>query len=648
MTANSNCLQKILFLFLLLGATLTGAAQTIRGKALDAKTGEPLVGATVLIEHTRYASVVMLDGSFVLKNIPAGTYSLKVKSLGYADAPAKEIVVSGSSTQVISFSLEPQSQELSVVAVTSRMNGDADNSARRLEKNADLLENILSAKTIQLSPDVTVANALQRISGVTIQRSSSGEGRYAIIRGMDERYNTTLVNGVKIPSPDPKYRYVPMDLFPSDMLERLEVIKSLTPAMEGDAVGGTMNLVMKNAPGNFTLTAHAGTGFSTLFSSSRPFSAYQHGAVSAASPAEIFGNNYAATQNDFSRANLNFTKHKLPFNSVAGLTIGGRVAKNKLGIIFSGAYQDMFRGSNSDFLVPNAQPQVVNNLDNQAVISDLYIRKYSTQTTRFGLHNKLDYIINDRNHISLYNMYVHMNEFQTRETYDSVYLNKLSDNLMRSRTQRQSIYSSTLQGDHILGSRFRMGWTGSYALAKGAMPDMAEYDVQSKGAGVFIVEKMSRQWQHNTDQNLAGYLNFYFTPSIAQTHAELSWGGMYRHKSRNNYYNDYSLSPVLTNSQPQVFSNFNSANYLFSPANLGTGAVSTANPNTYKSYEDVAAGYLQLKFMATAALQVLGGARVEYTRQHFSTVMPESYPGREGQIEYADLLPGAQLKYALT
>ena len=77
-------------------------------------------------------------------------------------------------------------------------------------------------------PDVTVANALQRVSGVTVQRSASGEGRYAIIRGMDQRYNSTLVNGIKIPSPDPNFRFVPMDIFPSEMLERLEVIKALT------------------------------------------------------------------------------------------------------------------------------------------------------------------------------------------------------------------------------------------------------------------------------------------------------------------------------------------------------------------------------------------------------------------------------------
>ncbi|MGG2309856.1 TonB-dependent receptor plug domain-containing protein, partial [Salmonella enterica] len=91
---------------------------------------------------------------------------------------------------------------------------------------ADPIINVLSAKTIQLLPDITVANALQRVSGVTIEKGSTGEGRYPIIRGMEKRYINTLINGIKIPSPDNKNRFIPLDLFPSDLLERLEVSKT--------------------------------------------------------------------------------------------------------------------------------------------------------------------------------------------------------------------------------------------------------------------------------------------------------------------------------------------------------------------------------------------------------------------------------------
>jgi len=99
---------------------------------------------------------------------------------------------------------------------------------------------------------------------------------------------------------------------------------------------------------------------------------------------------------------------------------------------------------------------------------------------------------------------------------------------------------------------------------------------------------------------------------------------------------------------PQPYSSFNANNYVFSPAGNGAGAVTSASPNTYTSNEDVAAGFIQLKLMATPQLQILGGARVENTRQDFTTVMPKSYTGRAGNVQYTDLLPSIHLKYAIT
>jgi len=643
-------IRRSVFLFFVILIAGSGFAGVIKGRVTDARTGEPLSGATVEIKKDKVHlfCLVNLDGSYQLKNVPAGRYELSIKSSGYNGAKTYSIELKeGAADIVFNTSLQSESTMLDEVTVVTG-NKETDHGARNLEKVSPVLVNILSQKTIELLSDLTVANALQRVSGVSIQRSSSGEGRYAIIRGMDERYNNTLINGVKIPSPDAKYRYVPMDLFPSDMLERLEVIKSLTPAMEGDAVGGTMNLVMKSAPQHFMFNTNIATGFSGLFSSSRPFASYDHSAVNGQSPAEIHGNGYAATQNDFSKGNLNFSNHNLPFNTVAGMTIGGRLAHQKLGIIVSGSYQDMYRGSNSDFLVPNAQPQVVGDLNNQSVISDLYLRRYSTQTKRIGLHNKIDYQINKDNTISLYNMFVHMNEFQSRSTYDSVYLNKLSDNLYRSRTQKQSIYNSTLQGNHILSNSISVNWTGSYARATSKVPDMAEYDYQSASTpGTYIVQKLSRIWQHNTDQDLAGYLNIVLKPLIGKKGFEFTAGAMYRHKSRDNYYNEYSLSPVLTGGQPQYWTDYNSATYNFSPASNAMGAITTANPNTYSSAEDVSAAYGQLKLMAGWHLEILGGLRIEHTKQNFTTVMPESFAGRYGTVIYTDPLPSLHLKYGL-
>jgi len=240
-------------------------AQTIKGKVVDANNGEPLVGATVKLDDTKSVALVKLDGTFVFTKLKPATYQINVSYEGYKKAAGKTVTVSDNGIKVIDFSLESLTNELSSVTVNASASHDGDKGARRIEKIAEPLLNVLSAKTIQLLPDITVANALQRVSGVTIEKSGSGEARYPIIRGMEKRYINTLVNGIKIPSPDNKNRYIPLDLFPSELLERLEVSKSLTPSMEGDAIGGTVNLVMKDAPAHLLLQANVSMGFSAAF-----------------------------------------------------------------------------------------------------------------------------------------------------------------------------------------------------------------------------------------------------------------------------------------------------------------------------------------------------------------------------------------------
>src|SRR5437868_5505655 len=115
---------------------------------------------------------------------------------------------------------------------------------------------------------------------------------------MDPRYNTTLINGIKIPSPDNKQRYVPLDIFPADLVERIEVYKSLTPELEGDASGGVINMAMKTAPDQLRIEGNAGIGYSQLFSM-RSFENYSTATVNSKSPAEINGIGSSASVSDF-------------------------------------------------------------------------------------------------------------------------------------------------------------------------------------------------------------------------------------------------------------------------------------------------------------------------------------------------------------
>lgn len=651
----------LLFSFGLL-FSISSFAQTIKGKVADAKTGEPMVGATVHLIQANLNTVVStnLNGSFTFKNAVPGHYTVSVNFVGYKQSATYEGNLVKEQDKFINVGLQDASTEMMEAKITGHASKETDRSARGLEKNADMIQNILSANTIQLLPDVTVANALQRVSGVTIQRSSSGEGRYAIIRGMDQRYNTTLVNGIKIPSPDNQYRFVPMDIFPSEMLERLEVIKALTPSMEGDAIGGAMNLVMKSAPDRLVLSANVSGGFSSLFSSSRPFADF-NSSPNKVSPAAVNGNSYAANYSDFNNKALSSQNNlSNPFSSTAGLTVGDRFLKGKLGVIVSASYQNIYRGSDSRELTPNAQPSAIP-LPNSPQFSDAYNRTYSTQTQRVGIHNKIDYVIDDKNKLSLYNLYIHQSEFESRHTTDTLGLGLNSTGLSKQITisdrntlTQQNIYNSTLHGDHILSSKLRFNWDAVYSKATRHMPDRTEFSydanqsLNSDHAVTTEIDnntKLTHHWEDNTDKDLAGYGNLILNQTIAGRDVEFSLGGLYRQKRRDADYITYSLSggkSVLYND------NFDAIPFAFNSAADGIGSNNPDLQNNYTVKEDDNAEYLQLKFNIIPKLQVLGGVRVENTYMTYGTQSPETVTERAGTVSYTDVLPSIHFKYALT
>jgi outer membrane receptor protein involved in Fe transport len=638
-------------------------AQTIKGKVTDAKTGEPLTGATVHLTQDGLSKFVAvnLNGSYSFKNLKNGPYKLQANYVGYGPSKISEgNVTSSSDVTTVNIALQDASMQMTEIQVKGQANKESDGAVRGIEKNAPMVINVLSANTIKLLPDVTVANALQRVSGVTIQRSASGEGRYAIIRGMDQRYNSTLVNGIKIPSPDAQYRFVPMDIFPSEMLERLEVIKALTPSMEGDAIGGVMNLVMKSAPSQFTFSANVSGGFSTLFSSSRPFVGF-NASPNSKSPAAINGNSYAATYADFSNKALTSDKNiSTPFSSTAGITIGDRFLDKKLGVIVSASYQNIYRGSNSKQLTPNAQPSAIP-LPNSPQFSDAYDRTYSTQTERVGIHNKIDYAFNDKNKISLYNLYIHQSEFESRFTSDTLGLGLNSTGLSkqitisnRSTLTKQNIYNSTLHGEHWLGNEWRLNWDGVYSEATRHQPDRTEffYDanktLNNSGAVTAEVDnntQLDHHWENNRDKDLSGYANLIYTPKIAGKDVEFSAGGLYRHKVRDADYITYSL----TGGKSTLFNNnFNSIPFAFNSAADGIGSNNPDLQNNYHVRENDNAEYLQVKFDLFPKLQVLGGVRIENTDLTYATQSPETVTQRSGNIKYTDVLPSIHLRYQLT
>jgi outer membrane receptor protein involved in Fe transport len=630
--------RRYLLFTLITGFAATANAQSIKGKVTDAITKEPMVGTTVVLKETGKSQFLQLDGFFIFKNLKAGEYTLEFSFVSYKTKQIK-VTVTDDKVAIVDVSMEPYAQELNTVSVADNENS-TDKRARTLEKNANQLVNIVSAKSIELSPDITVANVMQRVSGVTIERSNSGEGRYPIIRGMEKRYINTLINGIKIPSPDTKSRFIPLDLFPAELLERLEVSKTLTPSMEGDAIGGTINLVMKDAPATTLFQANFAAGYNTVFAG-RNFEQFNRSTISKQSPAEINGNSYVALPSDFPAGNLNFSNKANPININFGATVGDRIGKDKkLGFIVSTSYQDNLTGNNSTFFLP-AQSPGVNNIPQ---FQDIQARTYSQESRRIGLNNKFDYKFNSKNKISLVNVFVRLDDYQTRKISDTIALNSLIDQKARSTWRYQTIYNSTLQGNHLLSDVLKLDWSLAYSNANNHMPDQAEftyeYPVTPTATSKNVLQGMSRIWAHNNDRDYSAYFNLTDNFKLLSRKFELKIGGLDRNKERNSYYNAYSLSPNLG----EVYTDINAASWVF----LGKNA-STFNPdgNDYTFNENVAAGYVQGKWQLTDKLEALGGLRVENTYQKYDTQLPPAVDARSGTISYTDFLPSGVLKYQL-
>jgi len=636
---------------ILLFISTTSFAGTIKGFITDKATGEPLIGATVTIDsNAALATATGLDGSYELKNVTTGAHILMVRYPFYT-ALRQPVTLTDDHAATMNIALSASANTLNSVDVTAHYRSGSDEEALHLEKNADVIQNIVSAKTIELLPDITVANVLQRVSGVTVQRNANGDARYVIIRGMDKRYNYTLVNGIKIPSPDDKMRYVPMDIFPAEIVDRVEVVKTLTPNMEGDAIGGVMNLVMKNAPDNPFISASAATGYNqTLFD--RDYQGFPKSAMNMKDPIEQHGNGYVATNNDFQVRTGDFKYSHAPANGLFALTAGNRFLHKKLGVVFSGSYQNTFKGSNSIFFLPSIQPDVAN----VPAITDVQVRKYSTQDTRTGLHTKIDYRFNEKHNISLYGLYLCLDELQSRDIVDTtVQISRTGagvgpvDITDRAAFRRQVIGNATLQGNDKLAENLKLDYSLVYSKATMDVPDMTELHtstnayLDSSGHSASTPLKFSsfsHSWEQTSDQDHSAYLNLTYVPEIMGKDVEFKVGGMYRNKDRSNYYNDYTQNNAI--SQEPFSGIYGTAMVVDQPQG------DLNNSLNYSIHEEISAGYAQAKFKIER-LQILGGVRVEHTHQKYSiNEDPDIVAGQNGEFKYTDVLPSIHLKYALS
>jgi outer membrane receptor protein involved in Fe transport len=255
--------MRILYLlafFFVLSDVCSGQSGKISGTIIDAGSGKPLDGATItLIENSKTISADQ-NGNFSFGKLAAGKYSVKCSYTGHEQKIVDEIIVKDNDNTVITISLEQKkSDEVVVSATRTRAAGETVASLLVAQKNSANVSDGITAQQIKQTPDKSTSDVIKRVSGASIQ-----DDRFAIIRGLNDRYNAAFINGAPLPSTESDRKAFAFDIFPSAILDNLVIYKTSTPDKSAEFAGGLIEITTKSIPAKNFTTLSFGASYNTL------------------------------------------------------------------------------------------------------------------------------------------------------------------------------------------------------------------------------------------------------------------------------------------------------------------------------------------------------------------------------------------------
>jgi TonB-dependent receptor len=256
--ANYRIYNGMLFkvgIITLMTVQLVMAAGTVKGRVFDKKSKEALPAANILVKGTNIGTAADLDGNYFLNYVPAGQQVLVVTYIGYEPVEV-EVIVPEDGVVIQDLMLSPVAIKGEAVVITGQ--AASQGAAINQQISSNTITNIVSSSKIRELPDESAAAALSRLPGVSLM-----EGDKVAIRGVQAKQNLVLVNGVQLPSTDLEDRSTNLGFFSSNMLSGIEVIKVLTPDMDANAIGGVVNLRLREAPTGFQSDVFAQGSYNT-------------------------------------------------------------------------------------------------------------------------------------------------------------------------------------------------------------------------------------------------------------------------------------------------------------------------------------------------------------------------------------------------
>jgi len=255
-------LKAVVVLLTVLMLPCTMAAQAGRGVIVGTVTDTAnavLQGARVDLSNG-LSTVSDSAGNLIFTDVPAATYALTVNYVGF-DTSTQSVTVTPGQITNVNVALKVASTKTEMTVYADRQFGEAE--AINRERTSDNILNVLPADVITSLPNANVADAIGRLPSVTLERDE-GEGKYVQIRGTEPRLSNVTINGIVIASPEASQRQVKLDIIPSELVESVEINKTLSANQDADAIGGSVNLVTKNAPEEPFISINGYGGFTAI------------------------------------------------------------------------------------------------------------------------------------------------------------------------------------------------------------------------------------------------------------------------------------------------------------------------------------------------------------------------------------------------
>ncbi|PTQ96521.1 TonB-dependent receptor [Mucilaginibacter yixingensis] len=634
-------------------AQITGK---ISGKITDAKTGENLIGANLLIQGTTKGAVVNVNGDYVL-NIAPGTYALSIQYVGYKSRSISEVQVQADQVTTLNITLEHQGKQLKeVVIVQSKASREKETALLAEQKRSVEMKQAIGSQEMAKKGVSNAAAAVTKTAGIVKLESTKN----VFVRGLGDRYNSTSLNGLPLPSEDPLYKNISLDFFQSNIIRNINVNKTFGAPLYGDNAGANIDISSKELEDRRFFSIYFEGGVNSNAVSASRF-AVADGAFS------YFGflkNGRNTPITDLTRYTFNsgFQTEKAlsPINTSFNIS-GGRkfnLGKSTNSLSLFGVASNVSDYSYRTGFIG----QATNTGDYQQAMD---VKRYDYKTTQSLLGNAK--FRHTKGSVSLNSLFIH-SDAQFVGNYLG-YNKDINDNLgsadaensliVRQQNNSNNLFSNQLLADYKFSSKISANIGTVYSTLRGTEPDRKTNAYAMTASGSYILSANSpgdnNRFFSLLDENDLGTkaeVNYQFNPD-ANFPVVLTLGGNYRKTDRTFNFTEFDYQQGGLSVDP------NNPDAALNQQNLSAGAFklitlwnsSNLDPMYYIGHRKIGAGYAQLVYPVSENFIIEAGLRSENVKQTItwntnitSTVTDLTTP--PSLIDKNYLLPSLNMKYS--